>query len=115
VLLLTGEAASEQIGDTIAKRAGNIAKVRMVKNEIRYGALTDSESRAHDSAITARVKSNLASDLGAAQARNIKVVTESGTVFLMGLVSQQEANDAVAVVRRSNGVQRIVKVFEYQS
>jgi osmotically-inducible protein OsmY len=86
----------------------------VVKNELTVGPVSDSATRTADTSITSRVKSHMLSQLGAELAHHIKVVSESGTVYLMGLVSRDEAAQAVAVTSSTSGVQRIVKVFEYQ-
>jgi osmotically-inducible protein OsmY len=69
-------------------------------------------ARANDSWLTTKVKTRMLADAEVA-ARKIKVITENGTVYLMGLLPREEADQAVEVVRSVYGVQRIVKVFEY--
>jgi osmotically-inducible protein OsmY len=114
-LLLTGEVPDQQSSELLAQRAARLPRVRMVKNELTVGPVTDSATRTKDTATTSRVKSRLLSELGAGLAHHIKVVTENGTVYLMGLVTRDEAERAVATARHTTGVQRIIKVFEYQS
>lgn len=113
-LLLTGEIPDQQSSDLLAQRAARLSRVNMVKNELRIGPVSDSATRTSDTALTSRVKSRLLTDLGAGLGQHIKVVSENGAVYLMGLVSRDEATQAVAVTSRTQGVQRIVKVFEYQ-
>ncbi len=113
-LLLTGEVPDQQSSEQLAARATKIERVSVVKNELLVGPVSDSSSRTNDTAITSRVKSRLISRLEGGLGKDIKVVTERGTVYLMGLVTQQEADQAVEIVRTTSGVQRIVKVFEYQ-
>ncbi|MCW8919826.1 MAG: BON domain-containing protein [Gammaproteobacteria bacterium] len=112
-LLLTGEIPDQRSSELLAERAARLPRVRLVKNELAVGPVTDSATRTRDTATTSRVKSRLLAELGAGLAHHIKVVTENGTVYLMGLLSRDEATQAVAVARRTAGVQRIVKVFEY--
>jgi osmotically-inducible protein OsmY len=113
-LLLTGEVPDQQSSDLLAQRAARLSRVAVVKNELTVGQVSDSATRTADTSITSRVKSRMLSQLGAGLAHHIKVVSESGTVYLMGLVSRDEAAQAVAVTSSTSGVQRIVKVFEYQ-
>lgn len=112
IVLLSGEAETETMGKRIAEIAGKVAKVREVKNELRIGPPSSAGERSLDTVITTRVKSRLVSDK-AVDGTSIKVISENGTVYLMGLVSRDEAASAVEVTRNTNGVQRIVKVFEY--
>jgi osmotically-inducible protein OsmY len=114
-LLLTGEIPDQQSSELLARQAARLARVSVVKNELTVGPVSDSATRTNDTAITSRVKSRLLSELGAGVGQHIKVITESSTVYLMGLVSRDEAARAVEVTRRTAGVQRIVKVFEYTS
>lgn len=113
-LLLTGEIPDQQSSEQLAARVTRLQRVIVVKNALTIGPVSDSATRTADTGTTSRVKSRLISKVGASKAQNIKVVTEGGTVYLMGLVSRDEAAQAVEVARRTEGVQRIVKVFEYQ-
>jgi osmotically-inducible protein OsmY len=112
-LLLSGEVPDQQSSQLLAQRASRLARVSVVKNELAVGPVSDSATRTSDTSITSRVKSRMLSELGAGLAHHIKVVSESGTVYLMGLVTPLEAAQAVEVTRHTKGVQRIVKVFEY--
>ena len=112
-LLLTGEMPDQQSSEHLAAQAARLQRVTVVKNALTVGPVSDSATRTADTGITSRVKSRLISKLGASKAQHIKVVTESGTVYLMGLVSRDEASQAVEVTRHTRGVQHIVKVFEY--
>ena len=114
IVLLSGEAPSE----TLRTRAGQIArdteKVRRVHNEIQIAAPSSMMTRSSDSWITTKVKSSLFGvKIEGFDPTRVKVVTENGTVFLMGLVSEAEAEAAIAQARQVGGVQRIVKLFEY--
>lgn len=113
-LLLTGEVPDQQSNEQLAARAARLKRVNVVKNALVVGPVSSSATRTEDTRITSRIKSRIVSDLGSDMAQHIKVVTESGTVYLMGLVSRDEAAQAVAVAAASRGVRRIVKVFEYQ-
>ena len=112
LVLLTGEAPGESLRDRITEIARNIASVRAVQNEIALKAPSTLVSRTSDTLLTGKVKLALvqATDVNAAQ---VKVVTERGSVYLMGLLRQDEADRATEIARRVPGVQRVVKVMEY--
>ena len=110
-VLMTGQVASDQDKRNAEQIVAALPNVRSVHNELQVLGRPSLTTSAADTSITARVKTALiqAEDL---QANTIKVVTESGTVFLMGLVSQREANRAAEVASRVSGVQRVVTAFE---
>lgn len=112
IALITGQvpsdAARKLAGDTVAK----VAHVRTVHNELQIAGPTSMVARTNDSWLTAKVKTELlASDK--VSGNRIKVVTEDGVVYLMGLVSHRAAKAAVDVARQVYGVQKIVTAFEY--
>ncbi len=111
-LLLTGEAPNEEIRQAIAHAAARIPNVRSVTNEIIVGPNTDLSSRTNDTYVTSKVKGRFLND-ATFGAHRVKVVTENGTVFLMGLVTQREANTATGIARTTSGVKKVVRVFEY--
>ncbi len=114
VLLLTGEAPTEDLRARAEAIARGLPKVRRVHNEIRIAAPSSLSARSSDALITAKVKTSLFKvKLEDFDPTRVKVVTSNGTVYLMGLVTRQEAAAVVEQVRRVKGVQRVVKVFEY--
>lgn len=112
VLLLAGQVETEALRQKAEDIAKGIDKVRRVHNELEVGGPTSMVARANDSWLTTKVKTRMLADAEVA-ARKIKVITENGTVYLMGLLPREEADQAVEVARSVYGVQRIVKVFEY--
>jgi osmotically-inducible protein OsmY len=112
VLLLAGQVESEDLRRRAEEIAQGHDKVRKVHNELEIGGPTSMVARANDSWLTTKVKTRMLADAEVA-ARKIKVVTENGTVYLMGLLPREEADLAVEVARSVYGVQKIVKVFEY--
>lgn len=112
VVLLTGEATSEAIRDQIIEAVRDVPKISHVHNEISIAAPSSLMARSSDSLITSKVKTKLlaAKDV---DGFNIKVVTDKGAVYLMGLISREEAERATEVVRRTGGVQKVVKLFQY--
>jgi osmotically-inducible protein OsmY len=111
-VLLTGEVPDAARRAEIEKIVQGIANVRSVTNDLQLSAPTSLAARANDSLITARVKTRLL-DSSTVNPIHVKVVTEAGVVYLMGIVTEQEANDAVEVARTTGGVIKVVKVFEY--
>lgn len=112
VLLLAGQVESAELKRKAEEIARNLDKVRKVHNELQVGGPTSMVARANDSWLTTKVKSKMLADAEVA-ARKIKVVTENGTVYLMGMLPRSEADAAVEAARGVYGVQKIVKVFEY--
>jgi osmotically-inducible protein OsmY len=111
-VLLTGQVASEDDKRAAEAAVAGLPNVRSIHNELQVLGRPSLATSAADTSITARVKAALvdAQDL---HANVIKVITESGTVYLMGLVSRREADRAAQVASRVSGVQRVVTVFEY--
>ena len=113
-VLLTGQVATEDDKRAAESTVGGLPNVRSIHNELQVLGRPSFATSAADTSITARVKSALvqAQDL---QANVIKVITESGVVYMMGLVSRREADRAAQVASRVSGVQRVVTVFEFIS
>lgn len=112
VVLLTGQVSSNDLRALAGKTVGNINRVRQVYNELQVQGETSMLSRTNDSWLTSKVKTKLYAN-GDTEGGRIKVVSENGTIFMMGLVTRAEADQAVDVVRNTGGVQKVVKVFEY--
>jgi osmotically-inducible protein OsmY len=110
-VLVTGEAQTEQDKQKVADIVAKVDNVRSVVNELGVMGNATLTQRSSDTIVTSRVKAAMvdASDL---QVNAFKVVTERGTVHLMGRVTQREANRATEVVRGVSGVQRVVRSLE---
>jgi len=111
VVLLTGQAPAPAMAEQAVELARSVQGVKDVQNQIRVSNPISFATRSRDSWITTRVKSMLLADKEVS-ALNIRVVTENGEVFLMGIVNELEANKAVEVARHVNGVVRVIKAFE---
>ena len=111
ILLLTGESTSEEAKQEVIEYANRVNGVRQVVDEIRISGKTGLLSRANDSVITGKVKSILIAKLGT-RANQMRVVTRYGTVYLMGIVTNDEAERATEIARSIGGVVRVVRVFE---
>ncbi|RZV49038.1 MAG: BON domain-containing protein [Pseudomonadales bacterium] len=112
VVLLAGQVASEALRAQAAEVAQNINRVRRVHNELTVGGPISLVARSNDTWLTTKVKSRLIAS-NEAYGTKVKVVTENGVVYLLGLLSRADADNAVTVTARVYGVQKIVKVFEY--
>ncbi len=111
VTLLTGEVPDQRDIDSIIDLVKADEGVRQVINRLELAGSTNMPSRANDSWLTAKVKTAIAAS--DADSTRIKVVTERANVYLMGLVTPKEAEDAVNATRTVTGVVRVIKVFEY--
>lgn len=111
-LLLTGEIATDALKQEAESIGAAVPDVRSVANELTVGPPSSMETRSRDTYITGQVKARMVS----AQKFNplhVKVVTENGVVYLMGLVTEKEATDAAHVASTTSGVKKVVRVFEY--
>lgn len=114
VVLLTGEAPTAEVRQRMEEKVRAIRDVRKVYNEITIAAPSAFASHASDAWITTKAKASLFKvKLEHFDPTRVKVHTENGTVYLMGLVTRAEADAVVDQVRQISGVQRVVKVFEY--
>lgn len=112
VVLLVGQVNNPEDRETATQIAHAVQNVRQVHNELTVAGATSLLARTNDSWLTSKIKTKYAFR-GDIEASRIKVVTEAGSVFLLGLVTREEADIAVEVARNTGGVQKIVRVFEY--
>jgi osmotically-inducible protein OsmY len=112
IVLLTGEVPAEAAKADIGELARTTPKVRAVQNELAVGAVSDLGSRTNDTLITSKVKARFV-EANKFQINHVKVVTERGVVYLMGIVRRDEGDAAADIASTTSGVQRVVKVFEY--
>ena len=110
-VLLTGEVPSAQDKQLVEKLVSGVENVRNIVNELGVLGNSTLTQRSSDSFVTSKVKANLldAQDL---PGNAFKVVTERGTTYLLGRVTQREANRGTDIVRGTSGVQRVVRVLE---
>jgi osmotically-inducible protein OsmY len=114
VVLISGEVPTDADKANVDREITRIENVRSVVDELTVGPPASLTSRSSDAILTSKVKASFvdAKDL---QANAFKVVTERGTVFLMGRVTEREASRAADIARGINGVTRVVRVFEILS
>ena len=111
MVLLSGEASDSAISQDAVAIARGTDRVRNVYNEIAIMPPTDLTTRTNDSYTTSKVKARFV-EANKFSATHVKVVTERGIVYLMGIVSRDEANAAADVAATTSGVVRVVRLFE---
>ena len=111
VVLLTGEAPSEELRTRAIELVRHVDAVTKVYNEIVVAAPSSYMSRSSDTVITTKVKTKLFGEKGI-DATKVKVVTERGIVYLLGLLNNEEASIATEAARTVGGVQKVVKLFQ---
>ena len=111
-VLLAGEVASDELRVQAENIAARVRHVRHVHNELKLSGDSGVLSRVNDGWLTTKLKTRLFVD-GDAPGMRTKVVTVSGIVYLMGLLTRDEADAVVAQAREVGGVQKIVKIIEY--
>ena len=111
VVLLTGEVRNEEDKATVERLVGGVENVTNVMNEVSVSMLSSLSSRSNDVVIQGKVKARLidARDL---LSNAFYVVVERGEVFLMGRVTEREANRATDIAREVSGVKKVVRAFE---
>jgi osmotically-inducible protein OsmY len=112
IVLLTGEAPDRATYDAIGTLVKGIYKVRTVQNEMVIAPNTPMSSRTNDTYITSKVKTRFVEE-NRFPANRVKVVTERQVVYLMGMVTHKEGDDASQIAAMTSDVVRVVKVFEY--
>jgi len=111
-VLITGEVSNDNVRRQVEALVSRVENVRAVVNELAIGQASSTSDRANDVLLAAKVKASMV-DTEDVFANVFKVVSERGTVYLMGRVTQREANRATEVVRGIGGVKRVVRVFDY--
>ena len=110
-VLISGEVVSEEVKSEVERIVASIPNVQGVHNELVVGPSSSLSNRSNDAFITSKVKSR-SIDAGKFNPLHIKVVTEAGTVFLLGMVTQAEADAAINVARTTAGVRKVVPLME---
>lgn len=113
-VLLTGDVPTEQDKQRAEATVSKIEKVRKVINALRVGPITPLSVRTNDTWITSKVKANLIDTKGV-PSRTIDITTNRGIVYMMGKVTDEEAQRAAIVASSVSGVNKVVKLFEIVS
>lgn len=110
--LVAGEVPNEETRAKVEEIVRGVPNVKNVQNELIVGGVTTFGSRSNDVYLTTKAKARMFDDKRF-NAHHVKVFTEAGTVFLMGLLKRDEADAAAEVAAKTKGVSKVVKVFEY--
>ena len=112
MVLLIGQASNSELRQKADDLARSVPDAARVYNQITIQGPTSSLTRTSDTWITTKIKTLMLAteDL---KSSTIKVVTENGVVYLMGIVNRQQADIAVDIARKVSGVQKVVKIFQY--
>lgn len=110
-VLLTGEATTEALKAEVAALVQALPNVAAIYNEIAYAGTASLTARSNDSYITTKVKARFI-EADKFRPQHVKVVTESGVVYLLGLATERETRDAVDIARTTSGVRKVVNVIE---
>ena len=113
MLLLNGTAPTEAAKADIERIARAVEGVRGVYNDMRVGPNRNFPSLAGDGVLTTKVKTRMV-DARRFNPLHVKVVSDEGTVYLMGIVTRKEADAASEIARTTSGVRRVVRMFEYR-
>lgn len=113
-VLLTGEAPTLEVKNEIFRVARTTDRVKNVTDEVMVGPVTDLSARTNDTYLTSVVKTRFV-EVGKFAPTHVKVVTERKVVYLLGIVSRQEGDDAAQIAATTAGVARVVKLFQYTS
>lgn len=112
VILLAGQVPTAEARTAAAEAASRIKNVRRVHNELSIGPNSSLVARSSDALITSKVKAKLVANRNV-DGTAIKVVTEHGVVYMMGLVDRATAEHASRITQSTGGVQKVVRIFEY--
>lgn len=112
-VLVVGQAPTPHLRDEAMKLVNQVDAVSQVHNQVRISNTTSITTRTNDAWLTTKIKTNLFGSDNI-DATNVKVVTENGEVFLMGLIAEKDADEAVEITRHISGVNRVFKLFEYR-
>jgi osmotically-inducible protein OsmY len=110
-VLITGEVVSAETKAEAERIVAQIPNVQAVYNELLVGPSSSMADRSNDSFITSKVKSRSV-DSGKFNPLHVKAVTEAGSVFLLGILTQAEADAAIQVARTTSGVRKVIPLFE---
>jgi osmotically-inducible protein OsmY len=113
-VLLTGEVPDAAAQAKTIAYVKSIANVREVTDEIVVGPKSSLSSRSNDTYLTSKVKTKFVTE-NKFPANYVKIITENSVVYLLGIVTKAEADDAVEIARNTDGVDKVVKVFEYMN
>lgn len=114
VVLLVGQTPTEALRRAAEETVSDIPKIRRIYNELEIAKPISLATRSHDSWITTQIKTKMIGNK-AIRANRIKVITENGVVYLMGITTPEEEMTATDIARAIPGVEKVVEIFENAS
>jgi osmotically-inducible protein OsmY len=111
-VLISGEAASEAVKKGVEEEVATVAGIKRIFNEMAVGPQAGVMAVSNDTRLTTIVKTRFL-EANRFQPNHVKVVTEAGVVYLMGIVKRSEADAAAQLASTTAGVSRVVRLFEY--
>ena len=113
VVLLVGQVESEALKARATEIASQASvKIKRIHNELEISGKTSYLSRGNDSWIATKVRTLMLAN-GDVPSDQVRVIAENGAIYLMGIISQAEGDNAANLARNISGVTRVIKVFEY--
>jgi osmotically-inducible protein OsmY len=112
VVLLTGQVRDEDAKNQAEEIARKTPSVKKVYNQIEVSHRESALSESNDSWITTKVKTAMVGEKGL-KSSQLKVITENGTVYLMGITTKEQGDLAAQATSKVQGVNKVVKLFEY--
>lgn len=112
VVLLAGQTPTAELKSIAERAARTTSGVRIVHNDLQVAQPSSALARSNDLLLTTKIKTQILAD-NSISGSDIKVITENGIVYILGLVTRQQANLSVNLIQGVDGVQKIVKLFEY--
>ncbi len=113
MVLATGEVPSDTVKADITRIIGGVQNVKDINNELVIGPMATLSSRSGDAMITGSVKSRFNESKDRMRADHVKVITENGIVYLLGMVTHSESEFATEIAATTKDVKKVVRVFEY--
>lgn len=110
-VLLVGEVPDAATRSAVEKVVSGVPNVKSISNELMIAGANSLSGESNDAYITTKVKARFV-DANQFSANHVKVVTEAGVVYLLGIVTKREADEAVQIARTTAGVMKVVRVFE---
>lgn len=114
IVLITGETPNAEWKQEAQNVASTVPNVEKVYNQLRIEGPTSTLTHTSDAWITTKIKTQMLTS-EKLKTSSIKVITENGTVFLMGVVTHSQADVAVDIARKIEGVQQVIKIFQYEN
>ena len=111
VVLLVGQTSSKQEKSQAQNIASKVSGVKHIYNQLEIAEQTSPSTRSKDTWITTKVKTALFTDQEI-NSSSIKVITENGVTYLLGIVDKQQADFAISTTRKINGVRKVVNLFQ---